>query len=256
MKARAPTLVALLAMLSGEAVAAPQAGDYTAFITCPIFRDTDLGCHVARNEGVLYSISAPPPFNPEQGHKVLVEGVVGSAPDVCGGKALDHLNISVLPEIDETCRERLPAEGFATPMPPPEVLFELISHLGDEVAAPPPPYQHKSFVVPYMFGSQYMGQGFFSPERIVEEAAVYAIAANAGRVQIQGSVGTVALDDGSSIQEPVSQAIARGEAVRDALIALGVDPRSNVMAEPRINAQATRSPADAGKRSVEIAIDP
>jgi hypothetical protein len=110
-------------------LAAPPAGQRLSFVSCPIVRDTStVPCWLADHEGERYfltlqtDVSAPvtPPW---LGHRVLVEGVVSGEPDICGGRVLKPVTLSVLPELDASCNTMLPAEqkfdlGFEPPRPP------------------------------------------------------------------------------------------------------------------------------------------
>lgn len=211
--------------LSGSAIAQVPSGIGLAVVTCPIFRATDLGCHLIRNRGQLYFIASAPPFMPEQGHKVLVEGYVGNGPDMCGGRVIENVRVSVMPELSPECRETLPAAGFKTPTPPAEAVFAAIDKLGEEVQPPSPPFTKRSFIVPYMFGSDFLGQGFGSPESVVEAAALYATASG-GSLLIDAQPGTVRLSNGKFLTEAPHVARQRRESLRAALVALGVPAES------------------------------
>jgi hypothetical protein len=247
----------LLALLTAVQVsAAVPTGERLAFVTCPIFRETDLGCQLVRYKGELFFVGSAPPFMPEQGHKVLIEAIVADGPLMCGGRALQELRVSVFPEIDDDCRERLRADGWKTPMPPPEVLFPLIDKLGQPIEIPTGPYHQRVFTVPFMFGSVYMGQGFNSPEAIVETAALYATASKARHVTVRVSSGVVLLDGGEYLQEEPGVAVARAEAIRKALVAFDVPvERIEVKVLDPGTARGDVAP-QSRTRDVQIVIDP
>ena len=240
-----------LAFANNAIAAVPDEKDL-AFVACPIFRDTDLGCMLVRYEGELFAVNSPPPFAAEQGHKVLVEGTTAAGPDVCGGRPLRNLRLSVFQEMDPSCREILPAEGYRTPMPPAEMLFGLIAMLGQPLPQPAPPFQRTVFTVPFMFESSFMGQGFGSPEMQVEAAALYAVASNAQTVTVRVPTGTVLLTNGEYLVETHAILSARRNAITAALVALDV-PEERIQietAEPDFAVRTTRS------RDVEIIVTP
>lgn len=93
-----------------------------AFVTCPIVRDTDPPCWFAEHNGELYYLgvqqdTVPPVefYPPQFGHKILVEATGTGNGQVCGGTPLQSVRISVLRELDPSCREILPPEGYTPP---------------------------------------------------------------------------------------------------------------------------------------------
>ena len=124
--------LAVAACLSGAGVAlaaGPAAGERVSFVSCPIVRDTStVPCWLSEYEGVLYFLTlqtdVSAPVNPPWlGHKVLVEGVVADEPDICGGRVLKPVALSVMQELDGSCNTLLPAEDrynltFEPPRPP------------------------------------------------------------------------------------------------------------------------------------------
>ena len=136
------------------------------FVTCPIVRDTaSVPCWLAEYEGELYfltlqtDVSAPvtPPW---LGHRVLVEGTVSAEPNICGGKVLTPVRLSVL-ERDASCTTMLPAEErynltFEPPRPPGPSKGRLAFDAAPSTAAPAPtavaaPGATREFVVSYPF---------------------------------------------------------------------------------------------------------
>src|SRR5687767_4567280 len=119
---------AALSILSGVAAAeTPQ--QHLSFVSCPIVRDTKtVPCWLAEYEGQTYFLTiqtdVSAPVNPPWlGHRVLVEGVVSNEPNICGGRVLKPVTLSVLPELDGSCNTILPAEDrfnltFEPPRPP------------------------------------------------------------------------------------------------------------------------------------------
>src|SRR5688572_10025961 len=116
-------------LLATTIVHAALPSDHRNFVACPIVRDTStVPCWLAEYEGQLYFLTlqtdVSAPVNPPWlGHRVLVEGVVSDEPNICGGKVLKPVVLSVLPELDATCNTILPAEErynltFEPPRPP------------------------------------------------------------------------------------------------------------------------------------------
>ena len=121
------TAVAFMVLATGSTSAAPE--PHRNFVACPIVRDTaTVPCWLAEHNGELYFLTlqtdVSAPVNPPQlGHRVLVEGVVSNEPRICGGVVLKPVVLSVLPELDDSCRTMLPAEErynltFEPPRPP------------------------------------------------------------------------------------------------------------------------------------------
>jgi hypothetical protein len=122
-------LAACVVSLASVAVAAPPAKQRLSFVACPIVRDTStVPCWLAEHQGELYFLTlqtdVSAPVNPPWlGHRVLVEGVISDEPNICGGRVLKPLALSVLPELDASCNTMWPAEDrynltFEPPRPP------------------------------------------------------------------------------------------------------------------------------------------
>ena len=165
-----------------------------------------------------------------------------------------------MPELSPACRETLPAAGFTTPMPPAEVVFAAIDKLGEDAPPPSPPFATRTFIVPYMFGSDFLGQGFGSPETVVESAALYATASG-GSVLIDAQPGIVRLNNGRILKEAPLVARQRRTSLRDAFVALGVPadaialaparPAGGAIAARERNATITVYPAQQSKAGPE-----
>lgn len=121
----APVLLMGAAPL-GESGIAP--GSPISFKSCPILRrepesmrlSKQVPCWMARHEGKLYYIGrqedmSAEVFPPQFRHQVLVEGVVAKGPAVCGGIAIQPIRLSIMPELDFSCQEMLPAQGHLAP---------------------------------------------------------------------------------------------------------------------------------------------
>src|SRR6185503_1089238 len=124
---RRATVAAIALLGTASTAAAPE--PHRNFVACPIVRDTaTVPCWLAEYKGELYFLTlqtdVSAPVNPPWlGHRVLVEGVVSDEPNICGGKVLKPVVLSVLPELDASCNTILPAEErynltFEPPRPP------------------------------------------------------------------------------------------------------------------------------------------
>jgi hypothetical protein len=92
---------AILTSLATALCYAADAPKVVSFIACPIYRDTNQGrksgCWLAddHESGLRYDIGGGR-AKPQIGHEVLVEGVIASSPDVCGGAVLVPVHTAVL----------------------------------------------------------------------------------------------------------------------------------------------------------------
>ena len=108
----------LLAALAASEAEAADAGQRLNFVSCPIVRDTpQVPCWITRYRGETYFLGIQQDitadfYPPQLKHQVLVEGVVSSAPRICGGLVLKPVVVSVLPEIDRRCDRILPAGPY------------------------------------------------------------------------------------------------------------------------------------------------
>src|SRR5690349_23848456 len=120
--------LALVGWVGGVAAATPPA-NHRNFVACPMVRDTNtVPCWIAEYQGQTYYLTiqtdVSAPVNPPWlGHKVLVEGVVSGEDDICGGRVLKPVALSVMQELDGSCNTMLPAEDrynltFEPPRPP------------------------------------------------------------------------------------------------------------------------------------------
>src|SRR6185295_3838408 len=96
---------------------------------------------------------------PWLGHRVLVEGTVSAEPNICGGKVLKPVHLSVLPDRDASCNTMLPAEErynltFEPPRPPGPSKGRLaFDNAPPALTQAPTPSTSKEFVIPYDFDS-------------------------------------------------------------------------------------------------------
>lgn len=200
-----------------------------AFISCPIVRDTStVPCWLSEYDGQLYylgiqtDVSAK--FNPPSlGHKVLVEGVVSKEPGICGGRVLEPVTVSVLPELSPECNTMLMAEPrYELPFEPPRPPGPSKGRLAFDYPAPPakpaPPFQVKVFTVPYDFD----GMVTFQTPRSLTPALQYAQDVNAKRVEITGYRAGVRLSDGEIATEREGVGRARADQIVELLKGAGL----------------------------------
>ncbi|MGC1269717.1 MAG: hypothetical protein WA842_03870 [Croceibacterium sp.] len=224
-----------LALATSQAV---QAKDQAlAFISCPIVRDTSsVPCWLAEFDGQLYymgiqtDVSAD--FNPPSlGHKVLVEGTVAAnGQEICGGKVLDPVKVSVLPELSPECNTLLMMEDryelpFEAPRPP----GPSKGRLAFTYAPPPPmpvaPFPEKTFTIQYDFD----GKVNFQTPRFLTPALDYARHVHARRIEITGYRTSVALSDNRVVSEREQMGTIRAQQVADLLRGAGLtDPEYSV----------------------------
>ena len=210
------------------------------FVSCPIVRDTaSVPCWLAEYEGEMYFLTlqsdvTAPVTPPWLGHRVLVEGTVSAEPNICGGKVLKPVHLSVLPERDASCNTMLPAEErynltFEPPRPPGPSKGRLAF---DYTPPTPPPSASASattstreFVVPYDFDAT-VG---FNHARLLSDILDFARAANATAIDIVGHRGAVRLSNGQNMVEADSIGRRRAEQVAMLLQGVGLtDPSYKV----------------------------
>ena len=201
-----------------------------SFVSCPLFRNTERQCWLARDHGTMYYIDPGTGYRPQLGFRVLVEGMVSSEPKACGGVMLNPVHITVLPERTPACNTVLPAAGFDPP--PIRNNFGYVKHdddpplpkyaPGDVLPLPPPPYKNLHYTVYFPYNRAFLPEG--TTEVIVEAAAAYIRASKARHVRVSGYAGDVQLSDKHVLTETGTIAEARAQLVANALRELGVDP--------------------------------
>jgi len=214
------------ALLTGwlAAISVGTAQQRTNFVSCPIVRDTaSVPCWLAEYEGEFYfltlqtDVSAPvtPPW---LGHRVLVEGTVSAEPNICGGKVLKPVHLSVL-NPDASCNTMLPAEErynltFEPPRPPGPSRGRLAFD-NAPAAAPPPAVAPatREFVIAYPFDGL-VGFNHAGPLTAVLE---FARAVNAREIDIVGYRGAVRLSNGQTMVEEGTIGKKRAEQVASLL---------------------------------------
>ena len=204
------------------------------FVTCPIVRDTrTVPCFLAEYEGETYYLAvqqdiSADQYPPQLLHEVLVEGTIQAGPRVCGGIPLKPVKLSVMPEVNPACNTILPAEpgieapptrrpaGPSTRQPPP----------AGPPAAPErlvPPFSEREWKVLYDFDSAFL---FSRDTRTVSQAAEYAIASKAKRIEIVARRGATLLSSGKVFVEGEAIAVQRAERVMTLMKGLGADAAS------------------------------
>lgn len=193
-------------------------GERVTFISCPFIRDSDpTPLWLTEHRGETYFLRAQQNGtgqvrHPQLKHKVLVEGFVSKEPRVAGGVVLSPLNISVLPELDDTCNQFLPADGskvaFAKRKPGPggDWVAHRAQTMGRRAASArlwaadykPDPVERitREFIVRYGFDEEMLNS-----YGTVVQAVKYARDVQASKVEIVGYRGSVKLSDGQVLVE-------------------------------------------------------
>ena len=206
------------------------------FVTCPIVRDTrTVPCFLAEYEGETYylvvqqDISADQ-YPPQLLHEVLVEGTVEKGPRVCGGIPLKPVKLSVLPELNAACNTILPAEPGIEAPPSRRPAGPSTRQPGAAPAVPPappvrpaPPFVEREWKVLYDFDSAFL---FSRDTRAINQAADYAIASKAKRIEIVAHRGATLLSNGKVFVEGETIAAKRADGVVTLLKGLGAEAAS------------------------------
>jgi hypothetical protein len=210
--------------------ASPKPGDRLSFVSCPMVRDTrSVPCWLAQHRGETWFLTlqtdVSAPVNPPWlGHRVLVEGVVSDRAPVCGGRVIEPITLSVLPELDASCNTVLPAEdrydlAFEPPRPPGPSRGRLA--FGDPARAAPAgtsATQPREFTLGYEFDGKVVFRHAQGLQRILDTAR----ATQATRVEITGYRSASRLSDGTVMRERESIGRERAEQVRELLRGAGL----------------------------------
>jgi hypothetical protein len=230
------------------------------FIACPMVRNTYVPCWMAQHEGELYYLGPQgdlgAPFRaPQLRHRALVEGIVSDEPRICGGIVLKSVNVSVLPEIDDSCNTILPAEGYADPphhRTPGPTNSEPEERRRPPREEPTAPFAVKQFDVPFEFD---VGQRLFSRDSPnVTAAARYAAASKAKRVEVIGYRGGALLSNGERMMEKADVGRMRAEMVKNMLVHAGV--QSSIVQAKAVDAEAPDGIEDFLLRRATIVVTP
>lgn len=237
MNKAAKTLILTAAAI--VAATAPAQTEEKKFVACPIVRDTDPPCWLVDYDGKRYylgiqqDLNIPVRFYPPQlRHRILVEGRVKEGPEICGGIPLELDALSVLPDVDPSCDQMIPAENME---PPPSRRKSAPYPNGVRLATvkaeskysfgltgkPPaaePPFEARTFTVLFTFDSDYL---HMEDAWIIRDAMWYAQDSKAPRVEVRGYRGAVKLDDGTIAVEQEHMAERRAEKARTVLVGLG-----------------------------------
>jgi hypothetical protein len=236
---------------------AEKAGTRISFVSCPIVRDTrTVPCWLAENRGQIYfltlqtDVSAPvtPPW---LGHKVLVEGVLSDKPDICGGRVIEPVTLSVLPELDASCNTMLPAEdryelGFEPPRPPGPSRGRLA--FGDPVMRDAA--AERLIALRYEFDGKVVFRHAQNLQKILDTAR----ASQAGELRITAYRSASRLSDGTVMRERDSIARERAEQIRDLLVGAGLDGVKYTLSWKDLSKRPDGSAADADNRRAEVEI--
>lgn len=198
-------------------------GQELRFVSCPIVRATEHPCWVTEYEGELYFLGVQAGgvsdfIAPQLNHRVLVEGVVTDKPRVCGGIVLDPVRTSTMRDVDRSCNAILPAEGHV-----------IVTHERGPGPAPTQPRRREVREVEHVPELRTFRVEFdFDMERAwvknimkINEAAVFAAAIGAKRVEVVGYRGRVRLSNGAVLEELPFMPKRRAEYVESVLRAVG-----------------------------------
>ena len=214
--------IAILAWSTGAA-AAPKT---VVFAACPIYRDTDngrkSGCWLGDDpaSGLRFDVSDAS-ARPWIGRLMLVEGVESGAADVCGGRVLSPVRVSIL---EQRCPERLiPPEGHPSkPSVLPEDFIKPLYFPPRKKADPP--FAQRNFEVFFDLGSDFIN--YQDSDTVTERAAHYALDSDARSVHVQGFADAAGFDlQGVHYAESAGLGQIRADKVDKILIGYGVAAR-------------------------------
>lgn len=215
---------------SAPVTAEPKTGERLSFVSCPIVRDTrTVPCWLAEYAGETYFLTlqtdVSAPVNPPWlGHKVLVEGVVSGEADICGGRVLKPVTLSVMQELDGSCNTMLPAEErynltFEPPRPPGPSRGRLAFGNPTPAGATSAETASRDFTLHYEFDGMVAFRHAQTLQRILEAAK----AAQATELRITGYRSASRLSNGGVMRERESIARERAEQIRVLLQGAGLE---------------------------------
>lgn len=224
-------------LLSTACTTAAIAEQHISFVACPIMRDTiDVPCWLAEYEGQLYYLTKSEDLGaavlpPQHKHRVLVEGVVSSGQQ-CGGTVLESVRLSVLPELDLSCTQILPADGHYVPAnrypgpsdPPARQRAVMEAEEAASLSGEPTEAsraEHDTVVVDFTFDSDFL---YGRTYRAIVTAAEQARQSSAKRIEVIGYRATSLLSNGERLVERSGVAEARAKRVAAVLIDAGQIP--------------------------------
>jgi hypothetical protein len=241
--------------------AAPPAGTRLSFVSCPVVRDTrTVPCWLTQYQGEWYFLTlqtdVSAPVNPPWlGHQVLVEGVVSDAPSICGGRVLEPVTLSVMPELDPSCNTVLPAEdryelGFEPPRPPGPSRGRLA--FGDPV---PPSGAASSATLEFTLGYEFDGTVVFRHAQTLQRIFETARAVTPRELRITGYRSASRLSNGQVLREREHIARERAEQVRELLRGAGLEGVRYTVEWKDLSKRPDGS-ADAANRRVDVKLIP
>ena len=237
-------------------ICAAVRGEQRSFVSCPIVRDTStVPCFLAEYDGETYYLGIQQDitsdFHPPQlKHEMLVEGTVVPGPRVCGGIPLQPLSISVIKEVNLVCNTLLPAEP-GIDAPPASRGPGPASRRPEPVSGTRKPLTgRQEFTVLYSFNDDYLE---FGANRVVTEAASYAMQSGAANVRVAGFRGTSVLSNGQRLVEKPGLAAKRAQNVATLLRGLGV---AAVTVDSKSEPEPGDGRADPSRRRVVIVVAP
>jgi outer membrane protein OmpA-like peptidoglycan-associated protein len=246
---------------SAEAAAAKRLN----FVACPIVRDTEeVPCWLTEYKGELYYLGIQLDlqsefFPPQLSHKALVEGVVAAdKPRICGGIVLDPVKVSTMPDVDISCEEMLPAEGYKIDFarrgtgPDPARLSAVNQAKARQFTPPAPPFTAQTFTVYFDFDSDFMPT---RANKNITAAMRYANAIKASRIEIRGYRGSALLTDGQKLAEYDYLAERRTKAIHSAIVDIGA-PANIVTSSWNKNPEPANGVDDYETRRVTITVTP
>jgi hypothetical protein len=246
-------------LLGGVVHAAAPAGERVSFVSCPIVRDTSsVPCWLSEYQGTLYFLTlqtdVSAPVNPPWlGHKVLVEGVVSGEADICGGRVLKPVALSVMQELDGSCNTMLPAEErynltFEPPRPPGPSRGRLA--FGDPAKSPA---AASDAPVPRAFTLQYEFDGMvaFRHAQTLQRILDAARATHATGIRITGYRSASRLSNGTILREREQIARERAEQVRTLLQGAGLEGLGYTL-QTRDLSRRPNGADDATRRRAEV----
>jgi hypothetical protein len=245
-------LVLALTMSAATGVA----GERLSFVACPLVRDTSsVPCWLAEYQGKLYFLTlqtdVSAPVNPPWlGHRVLVEGELSDKPDICGGRVIEPVTLSVLPELDASCNTVLPAEErynltFEPPRPPGPSRGRLA--FGDPAA------RSASLPREITLNYEFDGKVAFRHAQKLQQMLDSARASGATEIAITGYRSASRLSNGQVLRERESIGRERAEQVRELLVGAGLgNVRYTLHWEDR--SKRPDGKADVANRRVDVAI--
>ena len=204
--------------------------DVRNFISCPIVRDTaSVPCWLAEHDGELYFLTlqadVSAPVNPPWlGHRVLVEGRRTDKPRICGGIVLEPVRLSVIPELDASCNQILPAEErtnltFEPPRPPgPSAGRLAFNTLPMPVKPVDVKREKRSYTLTYDFNGLTNFKHPFQLTPVLDMAQ----ALKASKIEITGHQSAALLSDGTVLHETPELARRRAEQVAELLKGAGL----------------------------------